>query len=343
MAEQQQIFEGKFPRPNEGFRSLHQLAKKTPTFLTALDIMKETGIRDRLGTEITEHGTRVRSFRNMSEHVAVVGLVSDGLAEILELPDEECIALVTSSLLHDATKRGEVIVGQYRRAAQEQKIGTENVRVFEDILSRLGVAPGELPKARHITESSNVYEFHKYFNEMINRPFLMQRLAQTSLSNGEQQRIATVASSDSFDSLLPLLVRMDRLGKNLPGDATISQFRILVDVLRERQALPIVLQDNNDSLAALLWYADSITAHNRLVTIDDRIADIIRRGDSKEIDEWGKTVFDGRTFFDVGGIVDHVIERWIVKEGQHRGTLDAGMKPEDLPKVIMERLQARVA
>lgn len=339
-------FNGVFQQKEDGFRLTLQLARKIPSFFIALDILKKTGVRLKKAETIEknnngEMGCFDRDFRSMSRHGLVVAFATDSIADLIGLDSDDRNDLVISALLHDATKRIEVVMIGYRALVDQKKDGEKEKKLLSALLTNVEVT--NVDGIIHQTAHLNPIEFIYFFDTQINEPVLKSMLALSPLSKEKQQRIINIAISDSMGALPIGIARAAHFSKSMnEEDATFKEFKQLSVRLRRDKKLPHVYGNQREFLGMILSYCDGITKGAAITTIDQRLKDVLAREVYCNVDEEVRSFYYGRSFFEVSRLTGHVVERIIKNEGVKKGKIDTSLIPEELSTLIVNNLQSRL-
>lgn len=340
----QESLNGTLKSKEDGFELTLQLARTIPSFSLALDILKKTDVRLRKSETIEKNingeiAVFERDFRIMSRHALVVAFAADSTADIIGLDDEDRNDLVTAALLHDATKPVEVAMMGYKELSNQGEATEEEKQILEKILSNADIS--NVDKIIDQMVNLNPIEFTVFFDNKINEPVLRTMLSYSGLSKEKQARLVSIATSDSMGTLPTTIARVRHFGQHLQKDDAVDSFMKFSGKLNNDHKLPHVYGNKREFLGMILLYCDGITQDTNLVTIDQRLDEVVARGAYREVDEAVKPFYDGKTFFEVSRLTAHVIERIIKNEGVKREKIDRSFIPEELPMLIFDNLESR--
>ncbi|GEM_PF-6833810 len=348
---QENRFTGILEKP-EGPRTQHvglirNLLRSSHSGL-AIQALGVGGVRDKsaLTVEKLPQGDHIevfnRGFNNMAEHNLVVGLSTGAIADLIGLDKDEKRLVVTGGLMHDATKKLEVIMLGYRAALQEGTVDEEKNKVIIDSLTRAGITDKELTieQVRDTLSACSQEQFFDFFDQKVNAPFIHRMLNTSDLSPEEREQLFRVATSDSASGQPRVISIVSHYAENLPNDEVTDNFRERTAAWKRQGIVPEIEPDNIDFLSMILWYSDSIVAHNRIAYLDERLDDVVKRGAYGEIDRKTKDTF-GQTYYEVARLTNHMIERILKARGVANGTINPELPPEELPRVIFDHIQQK--
>lgn len=328
---------------------IRSVVRGLPQSSDLFHVLRLGGIRDvdEESIESTSQGikTERRSFRPILEHDMTVALATDSLAEVLGLPLTDRQKLVSAGFLHDASKRIEVVMKNYYRVLRQGVTSEEETRIITELLCSTGITNEERSFSMIAEEIKNIDEigFATYFDEKINFPFLTAAFSSsTSMSEEERTSIITIAKSDSTPAIPLFLSRAAYYTENFPEDDQMREFREIVKALQEKNVLPEIDDSKENYLGMLLLYCDGITQGNTIVGVDVRLDDILKRGAYSELDSAYRSLYGGRSQFDVIRLGLKVTQKFLFAKAKENGFIDEKATSEQLPAILVNNLYKRV-
>lgn len=342
-----------FPVRSERFGLLRMLSEESPLGINVgFEILRVGGITAKKGLSIerTRSGDIAvvkRTFdTSMLAHNAGVCWAANGLSRLIGIDQRPLDLLTASALSHDASKRVEVNLQNNWVIKQKGEPVTDEMIIILDESRVLALASEEdwQDIVNETSSARNSLEFSEVFDRRVNDPFTKEALLRvgSGFSEEEQRVIVEISGASSMTGLQKNLAWALHFGKGLASDPIADDFMMFAQQLKQEGKLPEVRGDQTEFLGMMLWYAEAIVKGDEIVTIEDRYDEVIQRGAYRELHEDAVSFYNGRKYFDVCKLVNHVIERILVEKGVKAGRIAQDVVPEDLPLLVFDNLRERL-